>query len=339
MAVVLAGDEQVALAGPVEDPLPGLLLRQPVELAGVRVHAPVGADHGRLGQPVVAADREVGRVVAGRDLQRAGAELGLDALVGDDRHAPLDERDDRLLADEILVALVVGVHRDGDVAEDRRGAHRRDRDGAAPVRERVPDRRQRVVDVGVDQLEVGQRRVVERAPVDDPVVPVDPALLVQVHEEADDRARVLRVHREALSPVVERGADAPELGHDLAAVLVEPLPDERHERLAPHLLPCRPALAREELFDRRLRRDAGVVVARLEEHVVALHPPRPAHDVAHGELQRVADVQLAGHVGRRVRVDVRRARRVDVGGVQAFGFPGLLPALLDAVGRVERVHG
>ena len=64
------------------------------------VHAPVGADHRRLGQAVVAADLEVGRVVAGRDLERAGAELGLDALVGDHRHAALDERDDHLLADQ-----------------------------------------------------------------------------------------------------------------------------------------------------------------------------------------------------------------------------------------------
>ena len=50
-------------------------------------------------EPVVAADLEVHRVVAGRDLQCAGAEVRLDALVGDDRHAALDDRHDRLLAD------------------------------------------------------------------------------------------------------------------------------------------------------------------------------------------------------------------------------------------------
>ena len=64
---------------------------------------------------MVAADLEVLRVVARGDLERAGAEVGLDALVGDDRHAPLDERHDRLLADQVAVALVVGVHGDRDV--------------------------------------------------------------------------------------------------------------------------------------------------------------------------------------------------------------------------------
>ena len=128
MPVALALHEQVALAAPVEDPLVGLLLRQPGELAGLVVHPPVGADHHRLGQAVVAADLEVDRVVAGRDLQRAGAELGLDPLVGDHRHAPLDERDDRLLPTSVAVALVVRMHRDGDVGEDRRRPDGRDRD-------------------------------------------------------------------------------------------------------------------------------------------------------------------------------------------------------------------
>ena len=106
---------------------------QPGELAGLGVHPPVRADHHRLGQVVVAPDLEVDRVVARRDLERARAELGVDALVGDHGHAALDERDDHLAADRVAVALVVGVHGDRDVGEDRRRAHRGDRD---PVRRR-----------------------------------------------------------------------------------------------------------------------------------------------------------------------------------------------------------
>ena len=52
-----------------------LVLGQPDELGrDVARHAPVEADHGQLGEAVVAADLEVDRVVPGRDLQRAGAE-------------------------------------------------------------------------------------------------------------------------------------------------------------------------------------------------------------------------------------------------------------------------
>ena len=48
--------------------------------------------------------------------------------------------------------------------------------------------------------------------------------------------------------------------------------------------------------------------------------------------------QLAGDVGRRVRVDVGLARRVGVGVVEALGLPGLLPALLDAARVVAGLH-
>ena len=53
-------------------------------------------------QAVPAADLEVVRVVRGRDLDRAGAELGIDVVVGDDRDAATGERQLDLGADEVL---------------------------------------------------------------------------------------------------------------------------------------------------------------------------------------------------------------------------------------------
>jgi hypothetical protein len=80
---------------------------------------------------VTAADLEVVGVVARRDLERAGAELALHVVVGDDRQAPADERQDLVLADEVRVALVVGVHGDSGVGEHRLRAHGRDDELAA----------------------------------------------------------------------------------------------------------------------------------------------------------------------------------------------------------------
>ena len=71
--------------------------RSPASVA----HPPVLADHGDLLEPVRAADLEVVGVVAGGDLQRPGAELGVDVLVGDDRQPPADQRQDRVPADEV----------------------------------------------------------------------------------------------------------------------------------------------------------------------------------------------------------------------------------------------
>ena len=206
--------DEAALLAPREHASTGLLLIESGQLPRLLVHEPVGADHHRLGQAVRAADLEVSGVVSRRHLQRAGAELGLDAFVGDHRHVPLDERHDRLLADDAGVPLVLRMDGDGDVGEDRRRAHGRDRHVARAVGQRVADVDELVVDLEVIELEIGERAQVERAPVDDAVVAVEPAALPEVDEELQHRADVVVVHREALAPVVHRRAHAPELRHD-----------------------------------------------------------------------------------------------------------------------------
>ncbi len=176
-----------------------------------------------------------------------------------------------------------------------------------------------------------------RTPVDDPVGAVDPALLVQVHEEAHHRAHVLVVHREPLAPVVHGGAHPAELVHDRAAVLTKPVPDELDERVAPVIV-SRLALFRQMLLDGGLGRDTGVVVSRQERRLEAAHP-MPAHEgVRERDLERVARVQRAGHVRRRVRDNERLAAASGLRVVEAFLLPGALPALLDPLRLVERLH-
>ena len=145
----------------------------------MRPSSPITRD---LLEPVAAPDLEVVRVVAGRDLERAGAELGVDVLVGDDRQPPAHERQDRRLADQARVALVVRVHGDRGVGQHRLGPHRRDRDRARAGLERVVDRVERVLDLALLDLEVRDRRAQPGVPVDHVVVAVDQALLVQAHE-------------------------------------------------------------------------------------------------------------------------------------------------------------
>src|SRR5438445_23501 len=162
MSIRLALLELIVFLEPHEHALIRLLLREPRQLAGLLVHAAVGTNHGDLRQTVVDADLVVRRIVTGRDLERARSELTLHALVGDHGHSSLDHGHDHLTADELAVAIVVRMHRDRDVREDRRGANRRDRHVAVALRERIADVRERVVDVNVGELEGGQRRQVER---------------------------------------------------------------------------------------------------------------------------------------------------------------------------------
>ena len=161
-------------------------------LAGRRGHAAVLADRGDLLEPVGAADLEVVGVVPGRDLQRAGAELGLHVRVGDDLQPPPDDRQDRRLPHQARVAVVVGMDGDRGVGEHRLGPHGGDRDRAVAALERVVDPVQRVGDLALLDLEVGDRRARARVPVDHVVVAVDQALLVERDEDLQDRVDVAR---------------------------------------------------------------------------------------------------------------------------------------------------
>ncbi len=165
------------------------------------VHAAVLADDGELLQAVLAADLEVVGVVARRDLQRAGAEVGLHVGVADDRQPAADDRQDRRAPDQVAVALVLRVHRDGGVGQHRLRAHRGHDDLAAAL-QRVGDRVQRVGDLALLDLEVADRRAQARVPVDHAVVAVDQALVVERDEHAQDGLGVALVQREALVLVV-----------------------------------------------------------------------------------------------------------------------------------------
>ena len=338
VAVRLALLEPAPLVEPGDDPRVGLLLVEALEALGD--HAAVEPDHRERLETVRAADLEVGRVVTRGDLESAGAELRIDPLVGDHRHAALDDRDDDLASDGSPVPLVVGVHRNGDVGEDRRGPHRRDGDpvDAVAVGERVPHVEEPVVHLDVLDLEVGDGRPVMGAPVDDPVRAVDPAGLPEPDEERHHRLDVRVVHREPLARVVERRTEAPELPHDRAAGLVEPAPRPLEERVAADLLP-RGAFRDQLLLHDVLRRDPRVVVARLPERVEAAHPV-PAHEhVLDRPVEGVPHVELARHVRRRDADDERVvAARAGARGVQPLGLPRLLPAPLDGGRVVHRFH-
>ncbi len=107
MDVGLLGAQHALLAQGGDDRLLRLGGGHPGEpLPRLLGEPPVGADHDDLLEAVLAADLEVVGVVAGGDLQRPGAELGVDVLVGDDRQAAADQRQDAVLADQVAVALV-----------------------------------------------------------------------------------------------------------------------------------------------------------------------------------------------------------------------------------------
>ena len=288
----------------------------------------------QAGQVVPAADLEVVRIVRGGDLDRAGAELGVDMRVGDDRDHPAGQRQLDLMADQMAVARVIRVHGDGRChrASSPPGSWPR-RSQSSPSPYRMRD--QLALVVGVVDLDVGQRGHAARAPVDDPVRPVDQAVVEQPLEDRLHRAGQALVHREPLAGPVHAVAEPAHLAEDPAAVLRLPLPDPLDERLPAQVVPAQ-ALLGQLALDHVLGGDAGVVHAGQPQRVVALHPAAADQRVDQRVVQRVADVQRAGDVRRRNHDRERRSARARVGGEVAGRYPALVAARLDVAWRVLR---
>ena len=126
------------------------------------------------------ADRPVVEVVRGRDLHRAGAELAVDVVVGDHRDVASVSGSARL-ADQMPIALVLGMHRDRGVAQHRLRARRGDDDRFAAVGERIADLPElALLLLGVD-FEIGHRGAELRVPVDEPLAAIDEPVLVKAH--------------------------------------------------------------------------------------------------------------------------------------------------------------
>src|SRR5262249_62320247 len=150
----------------------------------------------------------------------------------------------------------------------------------------------------------------------------------------------------AFARVVEGAAEPAELSHDHAPGALEPCPGPFEKRLAADLL-ARAALRDQLLLDDVLGRDAGMVVPGLPERVEAPHAMPADEAVLHRAVERVAHVELTRDVGRRdadheclgqLRAGGLRSAGAGTGAVEALRLPELLPARLDPVRVVPRIH-
>ena len=189
-------------------------------------------------------DLEVVEVVRRRDLDRARALLRVGVAVGDDRDLAPDQRQHDGLADQSLIALIVRVHRDRGVAQHGLGPRGGDDDVIAllpfgrlavviegdrkaiglSVSERIPEVPEAALLLLHLDFEVGERALELRVPVDEPLVAVDQALVVELDEHLEDGPGQALVHGEALARPVAGGAEALQLVDDGAAALGLPGP-------------------------------------------------------------------------------------------------------------------
>ena len=252
-------------------------------------------------------------IVGRRDLHGAGAEVALDDVIGDDRDVALHERDADPPTDQRPIARIVGVNGHRRVAEDRLGTGRGDGDRlvgerlAVLAEEVVADLPERARLGRRNDLEVRDARPAARAPVDERLRPVGQPIPVQLGERMADGLRGDVVHREAQPAPVEAGPDSALLGeHDRTSSF--------HERahplevaLATEALTAL-ALLGELLVEHELGGDRGVVETGQPERGPTEHPRVADHEVLDRRALRVAEVEGARDVGRRLDDDERWQR-------------------------------
>jgi len=251
-------------------------------------------------------------------------------LVGDDRNESPGDRQPNLLADQPDIALVRRVHRDGHVGEHRLRPGRRDLDEPAAVNERIAQRPELALHFPRLDFEVADCGLEFRVPVHQTLVAVQQTTLVKLDEHVRHRARKALVHGEPLVRPVTRRTEPPELAGDRSAALRLPFPHMLEEGLAADL-GALDALALQVALDHHLRRDPGMVGADHPQGVLAVHSRAADEDVLERIVERVADVEAAGDVGRR-HDDGERFAIVARRAEQAAILPMRIPARLDRAG-------
>ena len=172
-----------------------------------------------------------------------------------------------------------------------------------------------------------------RVPVHEPLVAIDQALPVQLDEDLGHRAHhvvvgiVAVAHREGFLRPVARRAKALQLTDNRAAGFLFPFPDAINKGLAAHVPASDIVTGLGHLaFDHHLRCDAGMVGARLPQHILAAHALEPDQDILQRIVQGVPHVQNAGDIRRRDDDGISLCRRVAGGFEASVFFPGLVQA-------------
>ena len=266
------------------------------------IESPVGIHDVDDGEVVPEADLVVGLVMGGGHLEDARAEFEIDRLVADDRQLHLDiegKGTPDMLADQVGVALILGIHGDGRVTHDRLGTRGGDLKPGAGC---FHDLELEVVEVALlllgDDLLVAQGGEGDGAPVHHPLAAVDQALSVEIHKDLLHFAGIGLVHGEALARPVAGGAEFLQLPDDDAAVLFLPLPDLLEEGFAAEVVAGLFLLLAELALDDGLGGDAGVVGAGKPENLVSRLAGAAGEDVLQGVVEDMSEGQDPGDIRR-----------------------------------------
>mmetsp|Transcript_14060 Transcript_14060/g.31148 ORF Transcript_14060/g.31148 Transcript_14060/m.31148 type:complete len:516 (-) Transcript_14060:459-2006(-) len=252
-------------------------------------------------------------VVGRGNLHRSRPELLVHVRVGHHHHTSVGEEGvHQLLAHQRGVALVLGVHGHGHIAEhglETRGGHGDAGVGALHLiakrsqrptlhRLRAPRNRDHRPphEVIVIHFKIRQSRAKMGAPVHQSCPAEDLPLLVEAHEGFLHGCAQHLVHGESLSGPVHRHTDAPQLHLNTLTVLLLPVPHTLQESFPTVVVPGLLLVHEKLLLHHRLGCNTGMVHTRNPAHHSAGHAVPSAQRILNGHSQRVPQMERSSHV-------------------------------------------
>ena len=275
-------------------------------------HAPFGIQHGWHGQIMAPPDLKIIEVMCGRDLDGARSLFGIGIFIGHHWNGTAQQRQDHALADQILEARIIRMHGNGRITQHGLWPRcRHHQEAPRHAFHRVAHIPQAALHFLAFDFQIGNRGQEFRVPIHQSLVTIDEALGVQRHEYFAHCCRKSLIHREAFTRPIERCAKPAQLPRNGAARFRLPFPNALQKGFAPHAAAVWLLLFGQQAFHDDLRRNAGMVGARLPQRIAPLHAPPADQHILQGIIQRMADMQAARHIRRRDHdgEGVRRAFR------------------------------
>src|SRR5205823_6383372 len=152
------------------------------------------------------------------------------------------------------------------------------------------------------------------------------ALLVELDEDLDDGARQALIHGEALARPVAGGSEPAKLSRNNITRVLLPRPHSLEECRAAHAAPVGVVLLLEKTLHHHLRRDPGMIGARLPQDIPAAHALEADEDILDRDVERMAHMQRARHIGRRYH----DAERLSLGPATRLEIAARLPRRIEA---------
>ncbi len=173
------------------------------------------------------------RIMRRRHLDRPGSQLRVhEQTVGDDGNLPIHERYRDHLADQVLIARIIGMDGHRGVAKHGFRPGRRKADEFTGTFDRISERPEAAFNSLVIHFVIRDGGLQLRVPVDQPLAAENQAGAEKVEKRLPHGPSADGIEREASSRPIAATAQLAQLPQDSGLILVLPLPDALDQLIA-----------------------------------------------------------------------------------------------------------